>query len=122
MNIYPERNSCLGDPQTFEEALTSIESNVPDDVKTLIREGKFAQLHFTLGMYVRNNLGLWDKTSPLSTYFRSIGIGHADDMSSIIFESLGRKMRNEPLDVPTQVKYYRDYWRENNQDPDEFLK
>jgi hypothetical protein len=50
---------------------------------------------------------------PIVAYFRSIGIAHADDMSSIILKSAYRKHNNLPLDLDGQVKHYQDFWKEN---------
>lgn len=74
--------------------------------------------HFTVGMSMRNGWGLWDETSPLHMWFAERGIHHADDMSGIIFTSLYRAMNNQPIEFVKQVKYYRDYWKEQKIDPD----
>jgi len=68
-------------------------------------------IHFSSGMSMRNSWGLWDKTSPLNKYFNSIGISHADDMSSIIYASFHRKMNGKPILLEQQIKFYQDYWK-----------
>jgi len=112
---FPPRNTVLGDPQTLEEAVSALIAHIPKEEFS----GPWA--HFGLGMWVRNNLGLWDKESPLAKYFCSIGIGHPDDMWGILSDCIVRKFRNEPFDLEGQVKYYRDYWVKQDEDPDKFV-
>ena len=46
-----------------------------------------------------------------------MGIYHADDMSGIILTSFQRHVRGQPLEVETQVKHYRKYWKDLGVDP-----
>jgi hypothetical protein len=73
-------------------------------------EEDMIQYHFGLGMWMRNNWGLWGG-SRLSEYFNGIGIHHPDDMSGIILDSYWRKLHGKPIDLEGQVKYYEEYWR-----------
>lgn len=66
--------------------------------------------HFGLGLWIRNNWGLW-AGSRLAVYFREIGIGHPDDMSGIILTSYLRHLNNRPIELEAQIKFYQDYWR-----------
>jgi hypothetical protein len=72
-------------------------------------EDVMGRYHHSVGRNIRNNWGMWH-SSPLSKYFFSIGIYHADDMSGIIFTSFHRHIAGRPLDVEGQVKYYDDFW------------
>ena len=65
--------------------------------------------HHGLGMWLRNNWGLWHD-SRLAKYFNNIGIYHPDDMSSIVLTSYWRKMHSKPLNVDGQVKLFQKYW------------
>lgn len=65
---------------------------------------------------MRNNWSLWGD-SGLSKWFKSIGIFHADDMSSIILDSLVRSLKDEPIDLDGQVKFYQDYWKKMKSNP-----
>jgi len=69
-----------------------------------------ASLHFTYGMAMRNNWGLWGKNK-LTKYFNSIGIYHADDMSGILLTSFHRHLNNKDIKLDEQVKWYQDYWK-----------
>ncbi len=65
--------------------------------------------HFGLGLWIRNNWRLWGG-SRLSEHFHNIGIFHPDDMSGIILESYVRRLKDQPIELETQVKFYQDYW------------
>jgi Domain of unknown function (DUF6794) len=70
-----------------------------------------AIMHMNGGMWMRNNWGLWSGDTKLYDYFKSIGIGHADDMSGIILDSFYRKFHKRPIRLTDQVKHYQEYWR-----------
>lgn len=65
--------------------------------------------HFGLGLWMRNNWGLWGG-SRLSLYFNKLGIKHPDDMSGIILTSYHRYLNNQDLDLNVQISYYMKYW------------
>lgn len=66
--------------------------------------------HHGLGMWMRNEWGLWGG-SRLAAYFNGIGIYHPDDMSAIILDSYWRKLHGKPIDLESQVKRYQEYWQ-----------
>ncbi len=51
-------------------------------------------LHFGLGLWIRNNLGLWERNESL---LESTGAPNADDASLVILEAVWRLLRE---DVP----------------------
>ena len=65
--------------------------------------------HFGLGLWIRNNWGLW-KGSRLSNFFIANGIFHPDDMSGIILTSYHRKLNGIEIQLEKQIKYYQEYW------------
>lgn len=65
--------------------------------------------HFSLGMWLRNNWGLWGG-SRLSDFFYSIGIYHPDDMSGIILDSYWRYLNSQDIKLEDQVKHYQEFW------------
>lgn len=46
-----------------------------------------AEMHFGLGMWIRNNWGLWSGKSNLSKNLRLLGIEHPDNMSGFILDT-----------------------------------
>ena len=73
-------------------------------------------LHHTLGTYMRNNWHLWEqeekKKNELVKFFNSQGIYHADDMSSMILESLSKLLvdKNADIEFDRQVRMHKEFW------------
>lgn len=68
------------------------------------------ELHFGTGQGIRNGWELWKSKNRISRFFKSKGIFHPDDMSSIILTSFHRKLNEKPIDLKTQIDYYKSYW------------
>jgi len=105
-------------PVNLEEAVEQLKIIHHDTTKQKIlnmTEVEFmGGAHMGLGMWMRNNWGLW-KGKELAEYFNSIGIYHPDDMSGIILTSYYRELHDQEWKVDEQVKYYQDYWKESNE-------
>jgi hypothetical protein len=105
-------------PRDLKESVAQLHKIHHDSTKQKIRgmsESEFLSgAHFGLGMWMRNQWGLWGHKS-LADYFNSIGIFHPDDMSSIILISYYRDLTGQPWDVNNQVKYYQDYWKKQEE-------
>lgn len=67
--------------------------------------------HFSLGMWIRNNWGLWSG-SRLSKYFNDMEVFHPDDMSSIILDSFHRYLNGQDIKLEEQVEASVKYWEE----------
>ncbi len=65
--------------------------------------------HFGVGMWMRNNWGLWGG-GPLGRHFNELGITHPDDMSGIVLTSYWLRLHACPLRLDEQVGFYRGYW------------
>jgi len=76
-------------------------------------EKALGQAHHTIGGHIRNHFKLWEG-GVIKDWFNTIGIYHADDMSSIILTSFHRKMNNKPTEIKKQIKRYRDFWKKQN--------
>ena len=85
----------------------------PDEISEIksVAESDLAHHHMGLGMWIRNNWGLWGE-SRLKTHFNDLGIHHPDDMSAILLHSLWRDLNGRPIDLDDQLACYRDWWRE----------
>ena len=78
------------------ECMTELDKHISDSLKTVLLEGGYSSidLHFSLGMWIRNNFGLW-RDSRLAHYLRNNGpcsdrMDEPDDMSDyILSEYLG---------------------------------
>jgi uncharacterized protein DUF6794 len=99
-------------PKTLEEALTALDTLFTPRIKQWIDsvpESDMIQFHFSTGLWMRNNWGLWGG-GPLARYFNGIGIYHPDDMSGIILTSYWRRHHSQDLRLDEQVKSYKAYW------------
>ncbi|MQM31490.1 MAG: hypothetical protein CRU78_13590 [Candidatus Accumulibacter phosphatis] len=88
-------------PVTIDEAVGVVIATLSDDDKAKIAamsEPDLIGLHFGLGTWIRNNLGLWKGNDQL---MRAIGDSgesiHPDDASMVIIEAVWRRLRE---DVP----------------------
>ena len=103
-------------PAVIVEAIDEIVSGLTEEEKKAIvemdDEDDMSMYHHGWGAGFRNSLGLWGDTE-LSQAFKEIGIWHADDMSSILLESIWRRVHNQELNMEEQVGFYKVYWLEN---------
>ncbi|MEM8525577.1 MAG: DUF6794 domain-containing protein [Bacteroidota bacterium] len=85
-----------------------------DEFKNKEEDTGVADLHFGTGVYIRNGWKLWEGKNRLSRFFKSKGIFHPDDMSSIILTSFHRRLNDKPIELDQQIAYYKSYWEEIN--------
>jgi len=79
--------------------------------KTEPENDAVSELHFGTGLYMRNNWGLWEGKNSLFRFFKTKGIFHPDDMSSIILTSFHRTLNGVDIKLDQQVSEYKEYWR-----------
>jgi hypothetical protein len=106
-------------PSDLNECLAYLDSTItPSNLDTLVRwnEQDMSRAHMGLGLWMRNNWGLW-KGSRLSEWFNKHNIWHPDDMSGIILTSYWRHIHNQPIELDAQIGEYIEYWK-NNTYPD----
>ncbi|MEX0997950.1 MAG: DUF6794 domain-containing protein [Flavobacteriaceae bacterium] len=100
-------------PKDINEAVHQINTFFTDSIRNEIKslsENEFSsRAHFSLGMRLRNNWGLWGG-SRLAVYFNNIGIFHPDDMSGILLISYHRHINDKDLEIDKQIDYYKKYW------------
>lgn len=103
-------------PNTLEEAFAELSKSEGVDTFASEPESDVNSYHNSLGRFLRNEWGLWQGTNPLCLFFYSIGIKHADDMSSIILTSLHRHINKKDINLKEQVKFYWKHWLEHGED------
>ena len=59
--------------------------------------------HMSLGMYVRNEFGLW-RGGPLADALRARGLRHPDDMSGVVVDAYRQFLRRERVDVDAAIR------------------
>lgn len=80
-------------PETVDEAVDRLMMIMEDEYKQSIAampEYDLLDLHFTLGMAIRNAFGLHAPGSKLLT---NCGVTHPDDASGVIIRQLWKKLR-----------------------------
>ena len=84
-------------PATIDEAAGVVIAALPEAEAAKIAgmpESELIHLHFGLGMWIRNNLGLWQGNDALMQALREREPGiHPDDASMLIIEQVWRRLR-----------------------------
>ena len=81
-------------PKNLKESHLVLDTMLSDSSKILIANGE--ESHFGLGMYLRNNWGLWNG-GRLKCYFEHQGIKHPDHMSGMIIHTYSMKLNNNKI-------------------------
>ena len=94
-------------PVDLPDCMRQLDSILTSENKELIRsleEKDFlSRTHFALGMWIRNNWGLW-AGSRLATYFDEQGIHHPDDMSGVILRCYYHYVRGEKVNYQQMLR------------------
>lgn len=84
-------------PETVDEAAGVVLATLSDEDKNQIAgmaEGDLIGLHLGLGMWIRNNLGLWQGNQALMQSIRQHTPDiHPDDVSMVIIEAVWKRLR-----------------------------
>ena len=89
----------IGMPKTVDDAVKRLIANMPLKFKvdlSKMNEGELINLHFTFGVFIRNQFGLWDENTDLLNDCRKLsGITfmHPDDSAAFIIEELWKRLR-----------------------------
>jgi hypothetical protein len=104
-------------PGNLDECFVELNRLLPEDEIEKMKMGsedEMVNYHFGIGMWMRNNWGLWGG-SHLKEWFNEKGIYHPDDMSGIILESYWRYLNDRPIELKQQIAHYEEYWRIHSQ-------
>lgn len=103
-------------PKNIDECFIQLNSFYDDSTKLSIRklseDAFLGQSHFGIGMWIRNNWGLWG-ASRLAQYFSDLGLYHPDDISGAILTSYHRYLNGQPIKLEEQIAEYQKYWENN---------
>ena len=102
-------------PKTLDDALDHLHDKISSDDKLKIKHFKVdgSDAHFGLGMWVRNNWGLW-AGGPLRDEMFKVGLYHADDMSSCILDAFVCDIRGEDFNIEEKAKWYKEWWKDKH--------
>ncbi len=87
-------------PQTIDEAVDRLFQSMPEGEREQLRQmdkKELWELHFRLGLYIRNTFGLTEGNSALLRSCADTGhkIFHADDASTLIMEAAWERLQQE---------------------------
>jgi hypothetical protein len=95
-------------PTDLLDAVVELDRMLPGKTKREIAEippTRLVELHFGLGMALRNHWGLW-RDSRLAKYFIARGVWHPDDMSAILIEAYSAHLHGRAVD-PAELVHAR---------------
>lgn len=105
----PGLTTCA--PETFDAAIACLDQHLPAQTKATLRRDGAIEAHFGLGMWLRNNWGLW-RGGALAVDMRRLGFAHPDDMSATILDGFVARLRDQPFDLTRRAAEYRSYWQQ----------
>lgn len=100
-------------PTNLKEATEKIINHIdPKHVEAIVKDSDFfVKAHHSLGRSIRNNWLLWKDDSVLRDWFRdNLEIGHPDDISCIILESVKSELSGKTYDPSPAIKRFHDHW------------
>ena len=106
----PDEHSPTGVyiPSDLQDCFLELDRILPSDICEGMRTCSEADLlhqHFGLGIWMRNNWGLWLPDSRLKQFFDGLGVRDADSVSSLILASYWRYLNGLPLELSRQIVY-----------------
>lgn len=99
-------------PKDLQDAFIELDRMLPPELRAEMRDGAESEMiryHLNLGMWIRNNWGLW-KGLRLAKWFHQYKIDVPDDMSGMILTSYWRYLHHQPIAFEEQVKATLAYW------------
>src|SRR6266496_1205061 len=91
-------------PASVDEAVCQLLGMLSDDDKTSIAaksRAELVELHFGLGMWIRNNFGLWAGNT---TLIQNTGAYDADDAAGVIIEALWTRLREDRTNTRATIR------------------
>ncbi len=82
-------------PISVDAAVRVLQGMIPEDEQAKIAkmpEDELPMLHFGLGQWIRNNLGLWQGNTQL---LAATGEKHPDDASEVIIRAFWQRLRDD---------------------------
>jgi hypothetical protein len=101
--------------ECYNELNSTLDKKLIEEIKNKTEAEFTTNSHFGMGLWIRNNWGLW-KGSRLYHFFKTKRISHPDDMSGIILTSYHRKLNGIDTQLEKQIKYYQEYWEKQKKE------
>lgn len=119
--VSPERHQeeHVVIPTNLEECFSELRRIFPpkelEEFRTMSEEDMVIKYHFSTGLWIRNNWGLWTG-SRLARYFNSMGIKRAEEMSIVILTSFHRYLNQREIDLEGQIREIGRYQKDLEQE------
>lgn len=88
-------------PRNIEETIAGLDSLLSMEDKEYLKENGSIAVHHTLGMYIRNEWGLWTG-SELKSELEKKGLTHPDDMSDYVISEYINVLKRREADETGQ--------------------
>jgi hypothetical protein len=102
-------------PRNLNEAIEFLEKDWGDAEKLKFKNTPeikaVTSIHFSTGLWIRNNWIRGDRDTALVKYFHNLGVYVPDNISSIILTSFHRKLNHKNLDLNGQIQPVKAYWK-----------
>jgi hypothetical protein len=101
-------------PIDLEECLKLLKEALSVDEIAEIKKPTFSpeKVHFSVGMFLRNEWSLWDAETILVKWFeRTYGVTHPDDISGIVLECLKNDIKGEPRRDKELAAEFIEHWK-----------
>jgi len=106
-------------PKDINDCNNQLNILLPDSIKAEIKkmtEDEFASAaHFGLGMWLRNNWGLWSG-SRLQVYMIKLRFDHPDGMSDFILRYYYKNLQGNRINVKREIKRYNKKYKSNTRE------
>ncbi len=90
-------------PIDVQDAHNELDKMLSDTVKVQLKNGEPS--HFGLGMWMRNNWGLW-AGGRLKCYFDERELYHPDHISGLIISTYEMKLNDKPTNIDSLIQVY----------------
>lgn len=109
-------------PQTLDQAMARVVASLTDkDRKDILASKNATEGHFSIGMLLRNEWGLWKDGTPFKQDIKSRFnlFGHADDCSSLILSGVFAFVKGKDVDsvLAKEVARFEKHWIKQGLDP-----
>ena len=78
------------------------------DIREMTEDQFTVGSHFSMGVNIRNDLGVWKENSPLRAWFTSNGVVDPDDMIEIILACVYRVIMAKDIDLDGQLAKFQE--------------
>lgn len=115
LNPTPDSNQPEGIyiPKDINDCFIELKRMLQPEFIKEIKESSERDLiehHMGLGIWMRNNWGLW-VGSRLQDYFIELGFRHPDDISGAIVKSFWRHLNGMPINIQKEAEASKYYWQ-----------